>query len=160
MAEGRIVKALSGFYYVQAGDGIYACTGRGVFRKQKITPLVGDFVTFDYTDNNEGDIQTIAARINELTRPPIANITQAVNVTTVREATFSSLLLDRFLVKVEAKNIKPNIVVTKKDLASDSDLISMNNYIADYKSLGYDVYFVDLKNQASSLQVIKEQLKD
>lgn len=160
MAEGRIVKALSGFYYVQAEDGIYACKGRGVFRKQKITPLVGDFVTFDYTDKNEGYIQTIADRKNELTRPPIANITQAVIVTTVCEPTFSSLLLDRFLVKVEAKNIKPIIVVTKKDLASDSDLISMNNYIADYKSLGYDVYFVDLKNQASSLQVIKEQLKD
>src|SRR5699024_9419701 len=125
----------------------------------KITPLVGDFVTFDYTDKSEGYIQTIADRKNELTRPPIANITQAIIVTTVCEPKFSSLLLDRFLVKVETKNIKPIIVVTKKDLASEHDINNMNNYIADYKSLGYDIYFVALKGQASPLQSVKEQLK-
>src|SRR5699024_12489713 len=103
MAEGRIVKALSGFYYVQAEDGIYARKGRGVFRKQKITPLVGEFVKFDYTDKNESYIQTIADRKNELTKTPRANINKAVIVTTVREQSFSTLFLNRFLVNLEAK---------------------------------------------------------
>lgn len=160
MAEGRIIKAISGFYYVQADDGIYTCKGRGVFRKQKITPLVGDFVTFDYTDEKEGYIQTIADRKNELTRPPIANITQAIIVTTACEPIFSSLLLDRFLVKVAAKGIKPIIVMTKKDLATNADITKMNHYIADYEALGYDVYFVTLEDKDSKLESIQKHLKN
>ena len=80
MPEGRIVKALSGFYYVKSDDKIYACKGRGLFRNQNITPLVGDFVTFDQTNDEEGYITEIKPRKNELIRPPIANISQAVVV--------------------------------------------------------------------------------
>src|SRR5690625_6601780 len=79
MAEGQIMKALSGFYYVKSNDNLYACKGRGVFRNQNITPLVGDYVTFDHTEEGEGYIQKIKARHNELDRPPIANITQTID---------------------------------------------------------------------------------
>lgn len=160
MAEGRIVKALSGFYYVQADDGVYACRGRGVFRNQNITPLVGDFVTFDHTEDKEGYIQTIEPRKNELVRPPIANVTQAIITTTVCQPKFSSLLLDRFLVKVEAKQIKPIIVVTKKDLATVKEIATMNDYIADYRTLGYDVYFIGMNDVTDEMNKIKQHLTD
>src|SRR5690625_798833 len=96
MAEGQIIKALSGFYYVKAEDAIYQCRGRGVFRKRKITPLVGDFVTFDINNPNEGYITEIKPRKNELVRPPVANIDQAIIVSSATMPEFSPLLLDRF----------------------------------------------------------------
>lgn len=160
MAEGQIIKAVSGFYYVQSHDGIYTCKGRGVFRKQKITPLVGDFVSFDYTDKDEGYIQTIEKRKNELTRPPIANITQSIIVTTACEPDFSSLLLDRFLVKLEEKDIKPIIVITKIDLATDEESASIHEYIADYKALGYDVYVVALEGKTTDLTFLLKHLAE
>ncbi|MEI3606684.1 ribosome small subunit-dependent GTPase A [Pseudogracilibacillus sp. SE30717A] len=144
MAEGRIIKALSGFYYVQSDNKIFACKGRGVFRNKKITPLVGDYVTFDITENEEGYIQNIKPRSNELVRPPIANITQAIIVNAVCQPTFSPLLLDRFLVIVEAKQIHPMIIVTKKDLATEAEIETMIEYKADYESLGYTIEFVSL----------------
>lgn len=105
MAEGRIVKALSGFYYVQTDEGIYACRGRGVFRKRNISPLVGDFVVFDKRDHQEGYITEVKKRTNELARPPIANIDQALIVCSATEPVFSSLLLDRFLVLIDRKSV-------------------------------------------------------
>src|SRR5690625_2440224 len=128
MTEGRIVKALSGFYYVQANSTVYACKGRGVFRNQRITPLVGDFVTFDITENEEGYIKTIEPRKNKLIRPPIANVTGAVIVNAVSQPSFSALLLDRFLVLAESKNIEPMIVVTKKDLATLEEIYEMSQF--------------------------------
>src|SRR5690625_1310306 len=107
MGEGQIVKALSGFYYVKTEDEIYACKGRGVFRKRNINPLVGDFVNFDVTNEGEGYITEIKTRKNELVRPPIANIDQALIVSSAKMPKFSPLLLDRFLVLIESNYIKP-----------------------------------------------------
>ncbi len=160
MAEGRIIKALSGFYYVKSGDKVYACKGRGVFRNQNITPLVGDFVLFDHTDEGEGYIQEIKPRSNELTRPPISNITQAIIVNAVSQPTFSPLLLDRFLVKVEAKYIKPCIVVTKKDLATDAEKEQLDEYMKDYEALGYPIYFVALDKNTGELEAINHRFTD
>src|SRR5690625_7388785 len=97
MAEGQIIKALSGFYYVKSENNIYACKGRGLFRKQKITPLVGDNVYFDITENNEGVIQEIKHRKNDLLRLQIDNIIQEIIVTSATHPDFSSLLLDRLI---------------------------------------------------------------
>src|SRR5690625_1592738 len=137
MLEGRIIKALSGFYYVKSNNKIYACKGRGVFRNKKITPLVGDIVLFDITNGEEGYIKKIKSRKNELIRPPIANITQAIIVNAVSQPSFSPLLLDRFLVIVESKNIRPMIVVTKKDLATTEEIEQMIEYKHNYEALGY-----------------------
>lgn len=148
MAEGRIIKALSGFYYVQSNGTIYACKGRGVFRNQNITPLVGDFVVFDITENGEGYIKEIKPRDNELFRPPIANVTQAIIVNAACHPSFSSLLLDRFLVLAESKGIKPPmIVITKKDLATEEEIVEMNGYKEEYEQLGYDFLFVSLEKE-------------
>lgn len=153
MAEGRIIKALSGFYYVKSNNGIYACKGRGVFRNQNITPLVGDFVTFDITENMEGYIQKIKQRENEFIRPPIANVTQAVIVNAVSQPTFSSLLLDRFLVVVESKRIKPMIIVTKKDLATEQEIEKMNAFKEEYRKLGYRFEFLSLEENVDHLKL-------
>src|SRR5690625_2161063 len=102
MPKGKIVKAISGFYYVSYEGGGVQCRGRGNFRQKKITPLVGDNVVFEYEDKKEGYILSIEKRTNELTRPPIANVDQAIIVTSVKKPDLSLKLLDKFLVLVEA----------------------------------------------------------
>src|SRR5699024_10712386 len=110
MAEGQIIKALSGFYYVKSENNIYECKGRGLFRKKKITPLVAEYIDINITINNYRVIQEIKPRKNELIRPQIANITQAIIVTSATQPDFSSLLLDRFVALMESEFIKPYIV--------------------------------------------------
>lgn len=154
MPEGRIIKAVSGFYYVKSDDKVYACKGRGLFRNQNITPLVGDYVTFDKTNDDEGYITEIKPRKNELVRPPIANITQAVVVSSANHPTFSPLLLDRFLVILELKKIKPLILITKKDLATAKQLKKIEKYKSDYEKLGYDVHFLSLTEEADIETII------
>src|SRR5699024_5033267 len=145
MTKGRIVKALSGFYYVQSEDGkIYACKGRGLFRNKQISPLVGDFVRFDKTNNEEGYIKEIAERKNELVRPPIVNVSKALIVSSITEPKFSAQLLDRFLVIVESKGIKPMIALTKKDLASEAELDLVAQYKAQYERIGYELVYFSL----------------
>ncbi|GGB29746.1 ribosome small subunit-dependent GTPase A [Virgibacillus dakarensis] len=145
MANGRIIKALSGFYYVQTQDGIYQCRGRGVFRNKKITPLVGDFVSFDVGNPDEGYIQEIKPRENELKRPPIANIDQAIIVSSAVMPDFNPLLLDRFLALIEAKGIKPVIFITKMDAVDENERIEMQRYQRDYQQIGYPVELLSAK---------------
>ncbi|MBO0518458.1 GTPase, partial [Streptomyces beijiangensis] len=89
MPEGKIIKALSGFYYVLDSDQVIQCRGRGVFRKNKVTPLVGDDVVYQADNDKEGYILEIKDRFNELVRPPISNVDQAVLVFSAKEPTFS-----------------------------------------------------------------------
>ncbi len=142
MTEGKIVKALSGFYYVLAGGKVYQCRGRGVFRKQDITPLVGDYVKFKAENDREGYIMEVKQRKNELSRPPIANIDQVILVFSAVEPEFSVQLLDRFLTVVEANQMLPLICVTKADLMSEEDSRKISQYITDYRAIGYDVFLV------------------
>src|SRR5690625_4660805 len=146
MEKGRIVKALSGFYYVknERDHALYACRGRGLFRNKNISPLVGDFVAFDITNEREGYITDLFPRTNEFIRPPIANVDKAVIVSTITEPAFSAQLLDRFLVIVEAKQIKPLLVFTKKDLANEDDLATIGEYERMYQEIGYDVVYFSL----------------
>lgn len=145
MVEGRITKALSGFYYVKAEDKIYRCRGRGVFRKRNITPLVGDYVKFDISDHDEGYIMEIKPRENELVRPPVANINQAIIVSSAVHPDFSTTLLDRFLVLIESKGIKPVIFITKMDKLSETERLEIENYQEIYKSIGYEVELISSK---------------
>ncbi|GEN30383.1 ribosome biogenesis GTPase [Cerasibacillus quisquiliarum] len=153
MAEGRIMKALSGFYYVQSGEELYACKGRGLFRKQKITPLVGDFVVFDKSADSEGYIQEIKPRKTELSRPPIANVDQAMIVSSVNMPPFSSLLLDRFLVFIESKQIQPIIVINKVDLADEEELEMIKEYKTIYEKVGYRVLLFSAKQRDDMMDI-------
>lgn len=155
MGEGRIVKALSGFYYVKLGDEIYACKGRGVFRKKNINPLVGDFVNFDMTNEGEGYITEVKTRKNELARPPIANIDMALIVSSAKTPEFSPLLLDRFLVLIESKDIKPLIFITKVDKMKEQEREKIEDYQRDYEKIGYSVELVDAQ-EGSDLTRFKD----
>ncbi|MFD2443476.1 ribosome small subunit-dependent GTPase A [Bacillus sp. CGMCC 1.16607] len=139
MPEGKILKALSGFYYVINGEEIVQCRGRGVFRKNKITPLVGDDVVFQAENENEGYILEVKDRKNELVRPPIANVDQALLIFSAVEPSFSTALLNRFLVLIEYNHIQPVIVITKMDLTTEKDRKLIEQYTEDYRNIGYEV---------------------
>src|SRR3954468_14498878 len=139
MPEGKIIKALSGFYYVFSNERIVQCRGRGIFRKNKITPLVGDEVVFQAENDLEGYILEVKERKNELIRPPIANVEQAILVFSAVEPDFSTVLLDRFLVLVEYNHIEPLICITKMDLTNEDQMRKIEEYADHYKAAGYEV---------------------
>lgn len=159
MPEGRIMKALSGFYYVKSGEKIYQCRGRGVFRKRNITPLVGDLVTFQIEGEDEGYILEIKDRKNALIRPPIANIDQAFVTFSATDPDLNVTLLDRFLVMIEAKRITPIIVVTKVDLLTDAEIASIQEILTYYRKIGYQVV-TTCKDDRDSLQELIDLIKD
>ncbi|MCG3229392.1 ribosome small subunit-dependent GTPase A [Bacillus subtilis] len=159
MPEGKIIKALSGFYYVldesEDSDKVIQCRGRGIFRKNKITPLVGDYVVYQAENDKEGYLMEIKERTNELIRPPICNVDQAVLVFSAVQPSFSTALLDRFLVLVEANDIQPIICITKMDLIEDQDTEdTIQAYAEDYRNIGYDVYLTSSKDQDSLADII------
>ncbi|MBS4198910.1 ribosome small subunit-dependent GTPase A [Bacillus sp. FJAT-49732] len=147
MTEGKIIKALSGFYYVLSDGKMVQCRGRGVFRKNKITPLVGDNVIFQAENDREGYIMEVKPRKNELVRPPIANIDQAILIFSSTEPEFSPLLLDRFLVNVESNEIQPIICITKADLLAENERTEVNSYLEYYRSIGYEVVLLSAKTE-------------
>ncbi|WEV45895.1 ribosome small subunit-dependent GTPase A [Streptococcaceae bacterium ESL0687] len=139
--KGRIIKSLAGFYYIEDQGKIERTRARGNFRKKDVKPVVGDFAEFTAgsKEDEEGYILKIEERKNSLVRPPIANIDQAVVVMSAVEPDFSLNLLDRFLVLLEHKDIKPLIYISKLDLLED--LSFFEKVQEDYKKIGYDIYF-------------------
>ncbi|GGM21022.1 putative ribosome biogenesis GTPase RsgA [Paraliobacillus quinghaiensis] len=154
MPEGKIMKALSGFYYVKCDNGVYQCRGRGLFRKKNITPLVGDVVEFDISNPNEGYIYEVKKRHNQMRRPPIANIDQAIIVVSAKEPDFSALLLDRFLVLVEAKRIEPVIFISKVDMLSEQEEKRIKEIQESYRQIGYQVETSSTKDGSDLQQLI------
>ena len=134
---GKIIKQISNDYTVKVGNNIYICKARGKFRNLKITPLVGDNVVIDEKNNY---ILEILDRKNELERPSIANIDQAVIVTSVKIPDFSSNLLDKLLNIIEFNNITPIICFTKLDLLTKEELKGIKEIQEYYKKIGYEVY--------------------
>lgn len=116
MINGLITKGIGGFYYVEASGKTYECKARGVFRKNKVTPFVGDHVNISLESNGKGSIEEILPRRNFLTRPPISNIDQLIIVVSVCEPVPSTLIIDKTIAAAEDKGIEPIIVVSKSDL--------------------------------------------
>ena len=139
MPNGLIVKSLSGFYYVQDQDLYIQCRGRGLFRKQKRKPLVGDYVEYEAENKTDGYIMELLERKNELIRPPIANVDQALLVFSALEPDFSTHLLDRFLVHIEAAQIEPVIIISKMDLLTTKQEEEIQTYKEHYQDIGYRV---------------------
>jgi ribosome biogenesis GTPase len=165
VAQGLIVKALSGYYYVlpeledlkgashsqtAADSKLIQCRGRGILRKHKTPPLVGDRVIYEVTENGEGMVDEILLRTSELIRPPIANVKLAVLVFSLDEPALNLQLLDKFLVHIEHSGLETLICFTKQDLldpdAEDSaDAVKVYEL---YESIGYEVLTTSaLKNQ-------------
>jgi ribosome biogenesis GTPase / thiamine phosphate phosphatase len=139
MAEGRIIKALSGFYYVADGEDTIQCRGRGNFRKRKITPLVGDIVEYEAENMTDGYVLEVSERKNALIRPPIANVDQAILVFSIKEPNLNLQLLDKFLVHIEANDIKPLICFSKYDLADEMLKREVDDIVTIYEQIGYTV---------------------
>jgi len=158
MAQGQIRKALSGYYYVEQDGELIQCRGRGVFRNRGESPLVGDIVDFTKEGESDGYVMKIHPRKNELVRPPIANIDQAILVFSVKEPSFNTILLDRFLVVLESFHIEPIICLTKMDLLTDEELVAIQPYIKDYENIGYEV-ITTYKDDASLLERIQPMLE-
>lgn len=154
MPVGKIMKALSGFYYVKTDQEYVQCRGRGVFRQNKITPLVGDLVEFQAENEREGYILDVKERKNELVRPPIANVDQAIVTFSVLEPDFNSALLDRFLVLLESKQIEPLICITKMDLTDAAVEKRVQSVIADYRQIGYQCIFTSSEEKTGLEQLI------
>ncbi len=120
--HGTIIKGIGGFYYVEAANAVYECKARGVFRKEKITPLVGDKVKITVNENAENTIDEIISRKNSLTRPPVANIDNLIIVASTVEPKPSTLVIDKLTAVAEHKSIEPIIVISKADLSSAEKL--------------------------------------
>lgn len=139
--QGKIVKGIAGFYYVNVVEsGIYECKAKGIFRKEKKKPLVGDNVEIDILDEEEktGNIIAILPRKNELIRPNVANVDQALVVFAVTKPKPHLNLLDRFLVMMEQKEIPVILCFNKKDIASEEE---KKNLAGIYQTCGYEVIF-------------------
>ncbi|MCQ2449457.1 MAG: ribosome small subunit-dependent GTPase A [Clostridia bacterium] len=120
MADAFIVKALSGFYYVLNDGNIYECRARGSFRKQGITPLVGDRVRFTTTDASHGVVDEILPRKNSLSRPAVANIDCLVIVSAYETPAPDALMIDRLTALARYRDIEPIVVFNKSDLGDFS----------------------------------------
>ena len=159
MINGKIIKGIGGFYYVDTEKALYECRARGIFRKNKITPLVGDRVSISVVDeeNKKGVVEEIEERDTELVRPPIANVDKALIVFAIKNPSPNLSLLDIFIVLAEKENLEIVIVFTKVDLDTDCKLLDELKNI--YEVSGYKVIPVSNKLKLN-IDKIKEELKE
>lgn len=113
--NGKIIKALAGFYYVEADGAIYECKARGIFRKNNDKPVVGDNVEVSIGADNKGIVEKIHARINLIERPLVANIDKLFIVSSLGIPSPNALIIDRLTVVAEKLSIEPIIVFNKID---------------------------------------------
>ena len=134
--QGKIIKNISNDYTVDVDGKKYICKARGKFRKEGLTPLVGDTVTIDDKNNY---IINIEPRKNELIRPSISNVDIAVIVTSVKEPNLDTYLLDKNLTIISYNNITPIIYFSKIDLLNKKEISKLKKIIKYYKHIGYYV---------------------
>ncbi|MDE6723307.1 MAG: GTPase RsgA, partial [Eubacterium sp.] len=116
MLNGKIIKGIGGFYYVETAETVYECKARGNFRKMNLSPLVGDDVEISVNENAENRIEVISERKNSLVRPPLANLDQLFIVASIVDPAINTFIIDKLIAIAEYKNIEPVIVITKIDI--------------------------------------------
>ena len=117
MMTGTIIKSIADLYEVKTPQGVVVCKARGLFRKEGITPLVGDKVTLTLTDEGEGRIETILPRRNFMERPSVANIDRLILIVSAADPAPVPLMIDRLTALAFEKEIQPVLVLNKTDLA-------------------------------------------
>lgn len=142
---GKIIKGIAGFYYVYVENlGIIECKAKGIFRNQKIKPLVGDNVSIDLLDEAEktGNITDVSGRTNELIRPAVANVDQALIIFAAAKPSPNLNLLDRFLILMQKQQVDTIICFNKKDIAEEKQLkLLEETYVScGYKTLSTSTY--------------------
>ena len=156
--KGRILKGIAGFYYVETyEEKVYECKAKGIFRKTNLKPLVGDDVEIDIIDEEKklGNITEIFPRKNQLLRPPVANVDQAVILFAIVKPNPSYNLLDRFLIMMRQQNLPVIICFNKQDIATAEEQQEL--YDA-YEKCGYKVLFISVREE-KGLDELKELLK-
>lgn len=136
--QGQIIKIVSDLHYVSCNGEVYPCKCRGIFRKEHITPVVGDYVLFSIEKKL---IEEILPRKNEFERPKVSNIDQAFIVTSLVHPDFSLNLLDKLLILMKLHNVDAIICITKKDLVDEDTYQEVNSLLDYYRGLGYKVVF-------------------
>ena len=152
------MKGIAGFYYVGVVEsGVYECKAKGIFRKDKIKPLVGDDVEIEVLNEEEklGNIVKILPRRSELIRPAVANIDQALVIFAAREPKPNLSLLDRFLVIMEKQDVPVIICFNKQDLCDEEEVGRLKEI---YESCGYPVVLASAK-QGEGIEEIKSLLR-
>lgn len=155
---GKIMKGIAGFYYVGVVEsGVYECKAKGIFRKDKIKPLVGDDVEIEVLNEEEklGNIVKILPRRSELIRPAVANIDQALVIFAAREPKPNLSLLDRFLVIMEKQDVPVIICFNKQDLCDEEEVGRLKEI---YEACGYPVVLASAK-QGEGIEEIKSLLR-
>lgn len=157
--QGKIVKGISGFYYVHVvGTGIYECKAKGAFRNQKIKPLVGDNVEIAVVDEEKriGNVEQILPRTNALIRPAVSNIDMALVIFAAAKPEPNFNLLDRFLCMMEYQKVPVTICFNKSDLIDDKKRQELKSI---YEPAGYPVIFTSVKT-GENIENLKALLKD
>ena len=145
--QGKILKGIAGFYYVHVAEsGVYECKAKGVFRQQKIKPLVGDIVDIAVIDEEEktGNVEKILPRKNELFRPAVANIDMALLIFAAANPQPNLNLLDRFLIFMQMQQIPVTICFNKMELLEPKKREELAQI---YKGCGCPVLFTSAKEQ-------------
>jgi len=132
MVNGKLIKGIGGFYYVEAAGRIYECKAKGIFRKNNITPLAGDDVVISINSNSENRIEEIKERRNCLIRPPVANLDRLFIVSSIVEPEINTFNIDKLISIAEYKSIEPILVFTKIDLSDN-----YKKYTEIYKKAGF-----------------------
>ena len=154
--KGKIIRGIGGFYYIHVPETqkVYECRAKGIFRKDNIKPLPGDWVEMAVLDEEKelGNIEQILPRKNALIRPAVANVDQALVIFAAASPKPSLNLLDRFLLRMELQDIPCVICFNKQDLAEEESIKKLE---AAYQGSGYPVLFVSAK-QNQGLDQIRE----
>jgi ribosome biogenesis GTPase / thiamine phosphate phosphatase len=157
--KGKIIKGIAGFYYIHTPEEnrIYECKAKGIFRNQKIKPLVGDDVEID-TDNQpegKGTITDILPRKNELIRPAVANVDQAMVIFAAAEPNPNLNLLDRFLIMMQKQKVNTIVCFNKMDIVTENEIALLKE---TYRQCGYQVLFTSML-QKDGLTMLFDMLK-
>jgi len=156
--QGKIIKGIAGFYYVYTEEyGVLECKAKGIFRKDNIKPLVGDNVEVELLSEDEltGNITTILPRANQLIRPAVANIDQALVIFSITHPEPNLNLLDRFLLMMETQELPVIICFSKQDIASDEQQAQLQRI---YENTGYKLMFISAKEE-QGVEAIMSVLK-
>ena len=151
--RGKIIRGIAGFYYVHVPEkGILECKAKGIFRKNNLKPLVGDWVEVSLLDeeNKKGNIDEVLERENELIRPAVANIDQALVIFAVKKPEPNLNLLDRFLIMMEQKEIPCILVFNKSDLAMEEEKQKLQEI---YSGSGCKILFISAKQECGMEEV-------
>lgn len=155
--EGTILKGIGGFYYVETEIGISECRARGKFRRENISPLVGDKVIVDIVESsNQGYILEILTRKNQMIRPAIANIDQVIIIFAAVKPDINLQMLQKFIVYAEHLDIKPVLVINKVDLDPEKKYWEI---LKVFKAAGYEVIETSATEELG-IEIICETLKN